>query len=137
MSRFVKLSLVVALAAPCSAVAQGRALQARAAGWPTGMSVPTGGAAAAEEPTALEANPAGTGFVDGLTLQYFHEGGSRNGQASDGAWLTSPIGPFVPTFAMQWIRPGDGGGPRFRKTSVGLAIADLRSFSLAGTVNWF
>src|SRR5512133_3658177 len=136
-SRWVNFARALLLVLPSMAAAQGRALQARAEGLPAGIAVPVPGAAVAEEPTALEVNPAGTGFVDGLTLQYFHEGGDRAGQAGDGFWLATPVRHLVPTLSMQWIRPGDGGGARFRKTSVGLAAGDGQAFSIGVAGNWF
>src|SRR5512138_505680 len=96
MSPLVKAALALLLAAPLAASAQTQNLQLRAQRQPAGIAVPNASVAGAEEPTALEVNPAGVGFVDGLTLQYFHEGRGETGQAADGAWLAAPIGPLVP-----------------------------------------
>ncbi len=136
MSRLVKLWCVLA-AGPLAAGAQTRNLQGRARGEPTGIAIPDLSVAGAEEPTALEVNPAGIGFVDGLTFQYFHEGRGGTGLGGDGFWLATPVGPLVPALSMQWIRPADGGGARFRKTTLGLAVPRSQALSLALAVNWY
>ena len=136
-SRSANIVRALLIALPCAALAQGNSLQLRASGYAAGIPVPVAGAASAEEATALEVNPAGTGFVDGFTLHYFHEGGDLPAAAGDGFWLATPFGPLVSTFAMQWIRPGDGGGPRFRKTSFGLAAGDGQAVSVGVSGNWF
>ncbi len=136
MSRWVKLASAFVLAVPLLARAQTQNLQGRARGEPVGMAVPGTTVAGAEEPTALEVNPAGIGFVGDLTLQYFHEGRSGTGQAGDGFWLAAPLGPLVPAFSMQWIRPPNGGGSRFRKTTLGLAVSG-RPASLALAWNFY
>ena len=123
MSLWVKLATAFALVAPLVASPQTQSLQGRARGEPVGMAVPGTSVAGAEEPTALEVNPAGIGFVGDLTLQYFHEGRSGTGQAGDGFWLAAPIGALVPAVSMQWLRPASGGGSRFRKTTLGLALS--------------
>ncbi len=134
MSRTVHLAAAL-LFAPLAASAQTSSLQGRAQAAPVGIPVPGLSVAGAEEATALEVNPAGVGFVNGLALHYFHEG--RAGLAGDGFWLAAPLGPVVPALAMQWIRPGDAGGPRFRKTTIGLALASGQTASLAVAWNWF
>ncbi len=131
MTRFVKpLAAAAALSLPALAVAQAMTLVERARGAPVGLAVTPEGAATAEEPTALAVNPAGTGFVGGLALEYFHEQGSDRGFLGDGFWASAPLGPLVPTLSMEWARPGDGGGSRYRKTGLGLAFSPTPVFSL-------
>lgn len=137
MSRTVKLAaalLLVAGALPRPASAQTLNLQDRARGAPTGIAVPGLSLAGAEEPTAVQVNPAGTGFVGAPALQYFHEGRRGTGLGEDGFWLTAPAFGLVPTLAMEWIRPADGGGSRFRKTTFALALAagQIASLGVAG-----
>jgi len=135
MSRIVCLTVLVI--APLAAAAQTSSLQGRAQGAPVGMPVPGLSVAGAEEATALEVNPAGIGFVKGPALHYFHEGRPGAGLAGDGVWLAAPLGPLVPALSVQWIRPGDRGGPRFRKTTLGLAFSTDQTASLAVAWNWF
>ncbi len=122
MSHTVKLACALLVALPVVVGAQTQNLQLRSQRQPVGIAVPNASVAGAEEPTALEVNPAGIGFVDGFTLQYFHEGSERTGQAGDGVWLATPVGPLVPALSMQWLRPANAGGPHFRKTTLGLGV---------------
>jgi protease IV len=134
-------AIAAAALAPALARAQAENLRLRASGQPVGIAIPGLSVAGAEEPTALSVNPAGAGFVESLTFQYFHEGrGETGGQAGDGVYLGLPIGGIVPTLSMEWMRPGDRKGqglPRFRRTAFGLAFANdqVASFGLAG--NWY
>ncbi|GEJ59411.1 signal peptide peptidase SppA [Anaeromyxobacter diazotrophicus] len=134
MSPCVKLAAALAAALPLAAAAQTANLQGRALGAPGGLAVPGLSLAGAEEPTAVQLNPAGTGFVAAPTLQYFHEGRRGTGLGEDGFWLTVPAFGLVPTLAMEWIRPQDGGGARFRKTTFALALpaGQLASLAVAG-----
>jgi protease-4 len=123
-------ALLVLLSAPLPSPAQvGNAID-RDLGRPSGIAVPVAGAAAAEEPTALEVNPAGVGFVPRLALQWFHEEAVTPGARGDGIWAASRAGPLGLGFSMQWMRPG---GPlaRYRKTTFALASSDTRTVSLA------
>ncbi len=133
LARSASLAVLAFAALPLAASAQTVHLYDRAQRSPAGIAVPNASVAGAEEPTALQINPAGTGFVDDFTLLYFHEGRSGTGHAGDGFWASQGLGPVVPTLAMQWIRPVEGGGSRFRKTSLGLALAagQTASFGLA------
>jgi protease-4 len=133
-ARLPSLAALAAALLPAAALAQTRNLQGRALGEPAGIAVPDLSVAGAEEPTALEVNPAGTGFVAGPALQYFHEGREDTGLGADGFWLALPLGPLVPALSMQWIRPADGGGPRFRKTTFGLSLSDHRTIALG--IGW-
>jgi len=137
MSRVVKLASALLLLSPFAAGAQTSNLQLRAERAPAGMAVPNASVAGAEEPIALEANPAGIGFLDDFTLQYFHEGRSGTGQGGDGFWLATPLGALVPELAMQWIRPADGLGARFRKTTLGIALSGGQSGSFALAWNFY
>ncbi|HET9597006.1 MAG TPA: S49 family peptidase, partial [Anaeromyxobacteraceae bacterium] len=135
LRRLAALALLAPLALP--AAAQTANLEGRAAAAPTGIAVPGLSAATADEPTALQVNPAGIGFVGGPALQYFHEGRPGTGQAADGFWLAAPLGPLVPALSMEWMRPRSGGGSRFRKTTLGLAVAGGQTFSLGVAWNWW
>jgi protease IV len=127
----------LAALAPLAALAQTQNLEARAAGAPSGLAVPGLSAATADEATALQVNPAGVGFVGGAAFHYAHEGRSGTGQAGDGLWLAAPVGPLVPALSMEWVRPRDGGGARFRKTTLALALSGGRTFSAGVAWDWY
>ncbi|BDG06944.1 signal peptide peptidase SppA [Anaeromyxobacter paludicola] len=138
MTRFVKpLALLAALGLPALAAAQAMTLVERARGTPVGLAVTPEGAASAEEPSGLAVNPAAPGFVGGFALQYFHEQGSARGYLGDGFYTTLPLGPFAPSLSMEWVRPGDGGGSRYRKTGLGLAFSPTPLFSFGLAWNHF
>jgi len=118
----VTMARALLLSAPLAASAQTQNLQTRAERLPTGMSVPNTSVAGAEEPTALEVNPAGLGFVGGAAIQYFHEGRAGSDLANDGVWLAGRLGPLVPGLSMEFVRPGNSGEPHFRKTALALAL---------------
>jgi protease-4 len=128
---------LVLLLAAAQAQAQAITQLSRFQGIPTGLDVP-GSAPVAEEPTALSVNPAGIGFVGGVAFQYFHEAG-RGGSdfTGNGAWLAVPLGPLVPGLSMEWVSPGEGRGPRYRKTGFGLALAAGQVFSIGWAWNWW
>ena len=90
--RCVNLAAALLLALPFTAAAQAVNLQNRVRAAPTGIAIPGVSIAGAEEPTAVQLNPAGTGFVDAFTLQYFHQGRSGTGLGEDGFWATVPLG---------------------------------------------
>lgn len=124
-------ALVVALlSVPLPSAAQVQNAIDRDLGRPAGMALPVAGAAAAEEPTALEVNPAGIGFVPRLALQWFHEQAVTPSSRGDGLWTATGVGPLGVGFAMQWLRPG-GTAARYRKTTFALASTDTRTLSLA------
>src|SRR6266542_695372 len=138
MSRNVTLTLVaLAVAGPLAARGQALNLQRRALGEPAGIAVPNATTAGAEEATALSINPAGVGFVDGPALEYFHEFRSDPRGAGDAFWFASPLGALVPALSMEWIRPGEHAGPRFRKTTLVLALAPGQTFSIGVAGNWY
>ncbi len=126
---------VLALLLPARAAGQLAHLRP-AGGEPTGIAVPGLSVASAEEATAVEANPAGAGFVGGPSLHYFHQG-RGGGRSADGFWSAAPLGPLVPSLSMQWVRPGGEGGAHFRKTTWGLALSDGRVASLGAGWNLY
>jgi protease-4 len=128
---------VLAAAVPARAPAQVENAIERDQGLPSGMALPVVGAAAAEEPTAMETNPAGVGFVPRLALQYFHEEEITQGSDADGFWTATGLGPLGVGFAMQWIRPGEAPPARYRKTSLALTLGDKRTFSFGFQWNWW
>jgi len=128
------LAALAALAAPAAAqVSNGLD---RAAGLPAGLVLPVLGAAAAEEPTAMQTNPAGVGFVRNLALLYFHEGGATPGSDADGIYAATALGPLATGFSMEWVRPGEAGPARYRRTKLALGLTDGRSASAAVAWNW-
>ena len=82
--RRVNLAAALLLALPFTAAAQAVNLQNRVRAEPTGIAIPGVSIAGAEEPTAVQLNPAGTGFVDAFTLQYFHQVRGGTGLGEDG-----------------------------------------------------
>jgi len=135
MLRTAKLSCAAALlVAALPARAQISVRLDRARGVPAGLAVP-GTAAGAEEPTALSVNPAGAGFVDGTTFQYFFEEGNERSLTANGAWLAIPLGALVPTLALEWVSPRDG--PRYLKTGFGLAVAAGQVLSVGWAWSWW
>jgi len=116
----------VALALAPAALAQSSVAIDRARGLPVGLAVPAT-VAGAEEPTALTVNPAGLGFVDGLTLQYFFEDG-RKDFSGNGLYLAAPLGPLVPGLSFEWVTPA--GSPRYLRTNLALALGFGQVFSL-------
>ena len=130
-------ALVVALAAALPTRAQVENAIERDQGLPAGMALPVTGAAVVEEPTAMETNPAGIGFVPRLALQYFHEEEITKNSDADGFWAAQGLGPLGFGFAMQWIRPGDAPIARYRKTSFATTLSDTRTISLGFQWNWW
>lgn len=137
MTRFVKAA--AALAAVLSAAparAQISAAGDRAAGIPAGLALPVLGAATAEEPSALGTNPAGPGFVHAPALQWFHEGATRPGLDADGLYGAGRLGPLGAAGSMEWLRPGQGDGARYRRSRLGLSVGDGRALSLGVARTW-
>ncbi|HEU4384019.1 MAG TPA: signal peptide peptidase SppA [Anaeromyxobacteraceae bacterium] len=121
--------LALACAALClapAALAQSSVAVDRARGLPVGLTVPAT-VAGADEPTAVAVNPAGFGFVDGLTLQYAFEG-FREGFTGNGLYLAAPLGPLVPGLTLEWVSPS--GAPRYLKTTLALGLGFGQAFSL-------
>ena len=127
------LVLALFLATPASAQL---AAQDRERGIPAGLTLPAPGAAAAEEPIALDVNPAGVGFVGGLTLQYFHEGVPGRRTNGDGVYLADRFGPLAIAFGHEWLRPGDAPLARYRRSRLALAVGDGRSTALGVGWTW-
>jgi protease IV len=128
MTRFVNALALAILLAAAPATAQIRNALDRAAGVPAGLALPVFGAAAAEEPSALEVNPAGIGFVHRLALQYFHEGDGTPDSDADGVYTTLRLGSATLGYSHSWMRPG--AGPRYRKATWAVALGDGRAYSL-------
>jgi protease-4 len=127
------LALALALTLPSAAAAQTANLQDVAPRL-NGVAVPNATVAGGEEPAAFSVNAASPGFVKSPSLQYFHEGSTRGAGLADVVFLTAPLGGLVPTLSLDWIRPS--GSPRFRRTSLGAALSDHRSFSVGGAWTW-
>jgi protease-4 len=108
----------------------------RAAGLPAGLVLPVQGAASAEEPTAIHVNPAGVGFVRDLALLYFHEWGGTPDAQADGIYAATALGPLATGFSMEWVRPGEDGPSRYRKTKLALGLTDGHTASVAAAWNW-
>jgi protease-4 len=140
MTRFVNAARAATacllLSLSSAATAQVQNALDRERGLPAGLALPVIGAAAAEEPSALETNAAGIGFVPELALQWFHEQEVTPGSRADGLYAADAVGPLGVGFGIQWIRPG-GDAARYRKTTLALATSDTRTFSLAFAWNWW
>jgi protease-4 len=108
----------------------------RAEGLPAGLVLPVQGAASAEEPTAIHVNPAGVGFVRDLALLYFHEWDGTPGSQADGLYAATSLGPLATGLSLEWIRPGESGPSRYRKTKLALGLTDGHSASVAAAWNW-
>jgi protease-4 len=132
----MKRTLLAAVLLATPAAAQVSTGLDRAAGLPAGLVLPVQGAASAEEPTAIHVNPAGVGFVRDLALFYFHEGDGTPGSDADGIYAATVLGPLATGFSMEWVRPGDAGPARYRKTKLALGLTDGRSASAAVAWNW-
>ncbi len=135
MRPIVKLAALAAAFWPALAPAQTDNVVQRSRGLPVGIDVPGVSVAGGETPSALGANPAAPGFVEALTLEYFHEGAPANGLAADGAYASVPLGPLVPTLTMEWMRPPSG--PKYVRTGLGLALSAAQSASFGISWNWW
>ena len=100
---------------------------------PSGLPLPVAGVAVAEEATATSVNPAGIGFLHAPALEYFHVEGDVAG--GDGLYAAGLIGPFGPALSVEWVRPA--GGPRYRLTTLGLALSDGHVASLGLAWRWW
>ena len=137
MTRFVNTAAALAaVLAAAPARAQISAAGDRAAGIPAGLALPVLGAATAEEPSALGTNPAGPGFVHAPALQWFHEGATRPGLDADGLYGAGRLGPLGAAGSLEWIRPGQGDGARYRRSRPGLSAGDGRALSLGVAWTW-
>ncbi|BDG01975.1 signal peptide peptidase SppA [Anaeromyxobacter oryzae] len=136
MTRFVNAAAAaVLLAAAPAARAQVQAATDRAAGRPAGIALPAFGVAAVEEPTGLATTPAAIGFVDGLTLHYFHEGDVTPQSAADGVYVANRLGPLGIGFSEEWMRPGEDAA-RYRRTRLGVTLGDGRAVSAGAAWTW-
>lgn len=134
MTRTIPAALLaVALASPARAQL---AADDRERGIPAGLTLPVLGAAAAEEPIALEVNPAGVGFMGGFALQYFHEGVPGRNTTGDGVYLADRFGPVAVGFGHEWLRPGEAPLASYQRSRLALALTDGRSVSLGFGWTW-
>lgn len=130
--------LAAALAALLAALPAAAQVQNVEAPLPVGLALPVLGAAGAEEATALAANPAGVGFVGAPSLHYFHQqADDRRGGRGDGLYAAGLLGPFGPALSVEWVRPADDAGPRYRLTTLGLAVGDGHAVSLGLAWRWW
>ncbi len=127
-------ALLALLATARPAAAQ---VQAFDAPGPDGLAVPVAGVAAAEEATGLSLTPAAPGFVGEPALHYLHQQRTDGPGAADGAWLAMPLGPLASSLSMEWVRPGEDGVRRYRRTSFGLAAGDGRVLSAGVAWRWW
>lgn len=99
-----------------------------------------------DDGTSLGANPAGLGFVQGLELDFLHNGYYGTGPADANAlYLTGGGGPLVLGVGFDWLNrstcaptcpPGGPGTLSYRRTSVGGALR-LRELSLGAVHRGF
>jgi protease-4 len=134
--RSLRASLAGLLALTSASAHAQLAAQDREDGIPAGLTLPVLGAAAAEEPIALDVNPAGVGFVGGFALQYFHEGVPERGTIGDGVYLADRFGPLAIGFGQEWLRPGDAPLARYQRSRLALALTDGRSGALGFGWTW-
>lgn len=127
---------LLSLLAPRPAAAQLANATTLEAGLPASLAVPVGGAAAAEEPSALAFNPAGVGFVRDACLQWFHQANVVGDSAADGLYLAGSLGALGAGLGMEWVRPEVGYGARYRKTTLALAFTDPQEWSAAIGWSW-
>jgi len=131
MTRFVKGAAAAALLlAASTASAQIQNALDRQAGIPAGLALPVLGAAVAEEPAALGANPAAVGFVGAPAIQYFHEGGVTEGGLADGLYGATLLGPIGIGYSSEWMRPGMSSPASYRRGVFALSLGDGKSVSL-------
>lgn len=135
MTRFVNAAAAVLLLAAPAARAQVWSATDRAAGIPVGLAVPAFGVAVAEDPAGLSSTPAAPGFVDGLALQYFHEGDVTPDAAADGLYAADRLGPLGVGLSVEWLRPGEP-AVRYRRTRLGLTLGDGRAVSAGVAWTW-
>jgi protease-4 len=131
----VAFSGLLALAALAAAPAAAQ-VQDLPSSLSSGLPLPTGGAAVAEEATSLSVNPASIGFVHGPALHYLHVQGqgplSADGDGLYGAWLTGPLGHGL---SVEWVRPA--AGTSYRLTTLALALTDGQTASLGLSWRWW
>ena len=108
----------------------------RESGIPAGLTLPTQGVAVADEPIALSVNPAGIGFVGGLSLQYFHEGVESRETSGDGLYLAGRLGPLALGYSHEWLHPGLAPLAPYERSRAALALSDGRSASLGVGWSW-
>jgi protease IV len=135
--RRLPATVVLALASallPLRAAAQVRNALDRQAGIPAGLALPVLGAAAAEDPAGMGTTPAAPGFVRALSFQWFREGNVTEDSDADGIYLATGADGIGAGYSIEWVRPGQPGGRRYRKNTLALALGDGRSGSLG--IGW-
>jgi protease-4 len=132
----LRAPLAVLLVAAAFPAAAQLASQERDRGLPAGLTVPVLGAATADDPLALGVNPAGLGFVGGLSLHYLHEGLPDRRTIGDGLYLADRLGPVALGGSSEWIQPGQAPLPRYRRARLALALTDGRSAALGVGLTW-
>lgn len=120
----VAVAVAVAASSPSRAEAQLANADTLADGMPASLALPVGGVASAEEPSALGLNPAGIGFVRDACLQWFHQEKTVGSSVADGLYLAGAVGPVGGGLGVEWVRPQDVYGARYRKTTLALAYTD-------------
>ncbi len=131
-------AVLAILIAVLSLVARPASAQVQRLGTPVpdGLPLPLAGAAVAEEATATAVNPAGIGFVHGPSFEYFHvEGQGLDSADGDGLYAAGLLGPIGPGLSVEWVRPA--GGPRYRLTTLGLALSDGHAASFGVAWRWW
>lgn len=138
MRRLVNAALAAAVLL-FAAAARGQVLNAldREAGLPAGLALPVPGAAVAEDPAGLGTTPAAPGFVRELALQWFREADVTDESRADGLYLATGFGPLGLGASIEWVRPGETGGRRYRKNAFALALGDGRALSVGVAWNRF
>ncbi|HEY6002461.1 MAG TPA: signal peptide peptidase SppA, partial [Anaeromyxobacter sp.] len=131
------LALAASAVLPCPAAAQVRNALDRQSGIPAGLALPELGAAAAEDAAGIGTTPAAAGFVRKLSLQWYREGNVTEGSDADGLYLATGVGGIGAGYSIEWVRPGQLGGRRYRKNTLALALGDGRSGSLGVAWNRF
>jgi protease-4 len=131
--RSASLLLLAVLASPASAQL---AAQDRERGLPAGLTLPNLGVATADEPIALDVNPAGLGFLGGFGLQYFHEGVPERRTLGDGLYLGDRFGPVALGYSHEWLRPGDAPLARYQRSRFAFAITDAHAASIGLGWTW-
>ena len=131
------LAFAASAVLPHRAVAQVRNALDRQAGIPAGLALPVLGAAAAEDPAGMGTTPAAPGFVRSLSFQWFREGNVTEESDADGVYLATGVDGFGAGYSIEWVRPGELGGRRYRKNTLALALGDGRSGSLGIAWNRF
>jgi protease-4 len=137
MPRIVNAAAAALLLAAAPAAAQVLNAVDREAGRPAGLALPVPGAAVAEEPAALGANPAAPGFVGAAAIQGFRESGVVAGSTADGLYGAAALGPLGVGYAVEWVGAADAGLASYRTNTLALTLGDHHAWSLGVAWNRF